>query len=163
MNTRPAIILPTVSFPFVLGALWMAFSGRGETFLLLLGAVSVVLVILLSLSMGLVDDEGVPARLLPGAPRYWPWLVVEVVKSSLDVSRRVVDPALPIDPVEGRVATGQSTDLGRCLFANSITLTPGTVSTGVDEHGVTFHALTAAAAGGLAAGEMDRRVTRWEG
>ena len=81
----------------------------------------------------------------------------------MDVALRILNPRLPIDPRLVRVRAGQGDDVGRVIYANSITLTPGTVT--IDEQGdmLTVHALTTAAADGLLTGEMDRRVTRLEG
>jgi multicomponent Na+:H+ antiporter subunit E len=61
-----------------------------------------------------------------------------------------------------RVRATQKTDVGRTTFANSITLTPGTISVEVGEDQILVHALTRNAALGLADGEMDRKVTRFE-
>jgi multicomponent Na+:H+ antiporter subunit E len=49
------------------------------------------------------------------------------------------------------------------IHANSITLTPGTITIEADDEGFLVHALTRAGADGLAGSEMDRRVTRMEG
>ena len=57
----------------------------------------------------------------------------------------------------------QRTDLGRVLFANSITVTPGTVSVDLDRDVITVHALTREAAEGVKSGEMNRRVRDVEG
>ena len=62
-----------------------------------------------------------------------------------------------------RVQSGQKTDLGRVIYANSITLTPGTVTIDVQGSELTVHALTHQAARGLTTGEMDRRVSSVEG
>jgi multicomponent Na+:H+ antiporter subunit E len=93
---------------------------------------------------------------------YWPWLIKEIVKSAWDVSRIIVHSRLPITPTLTTVQSTQKTDLGRMIFANSITLTPGTISVRVGRGEILVHALTAEAAQGLRAGEMDRRVTELE-
>jgi multicomponent Na+:H+ antiporter subunit E len=62
-----------------------------------------------------------------------------------------------------RVKTSQRRDAGRVIYANCITLTPGTVSIDVTGDEIVVHALTREAARDLASGEMDRRVTRYEG
>jgi multicomponent Na+:H+ antiporter subunit E len=94
---------------------------------------------------------------------YIPWLILEVVKSNIDVARRILDPRLPISPRVIEVQASQRRDIGRVIYANSITLTPGTVSIDTDGDRITVHALTEEAAAGLLTGEMDRRVTRFEG
>ncbi|CAN0550260.1 unnamed protein product, partial [Laminaria digitata] len=94
---------------------------------------------------------------------YWPWLVWEIVKANIDVTKRVLGMA-PISPTVVRIKATQKTDLGIVIFANSITLTPGTISLDVDEDGyILVHALSRDGTEGLEGGEMDRRVTDLEG
>ena len=93
---------------------------------------------------------------------YLPYLALEIVKANLDVARRILDPKLPIDPVLVRVKTSQASELGQVLYANSITLTPGTVSMQVDGGGILVHAIAREMAEDLEGGEMDRRVTAVE-
>ena len=72
---------------------------------------------------------------------------------------------MPISPQLLRVKTTQKTGVGVATYANSITLTPGTITVEVNRRDseLLVHALTKAGADGLAAGEMDRRVTVMEG
>ncbi len=86
----------------------------------------------------------------------------EIVKSAWDVSRRILDPRLPISPTLARFAPSQKSELGLVIHANSITLTPGTIAVEVDDGELLVHALTESGAAGLSGSEMDRRVTRLE-
>jgi multicomponent Na+:H+ antiporter subunit E len=70
---------------------------------------------------------------------------------------------MPISPTVMEFEGSQETLIGRVVMANSITLTPGTVSVEIEEGEILVHAITRAAAEGLAAGEMDRRIVRVEG
>ncbi len=79
------------------------------------------------------------------------------------VARQVLRPSLPISPTLIKVAARQRTELCQVIFANSITLTPGTISIDIAEGMITVHALTAAAAADVEAGEMNRRVAVIEG
>jgi multicomponent Na+:H+ antiporter subunit E len=102
-------------------------------------------------------------RLAPAALfRYWPWLVWEIVKSAWQVSRIIVHPRLPISPTLQRIKSSQRTDVGRTVFANSITLTPGTIAVEVGSDEILVHALTREGAQELAGGQMDRRVSEFE-
>jgi multicomponent Na+:H+ antiporter subunit E len=152
-----------VALAVVLFAVWLLWSGHTEPLLLSLGVVSVLTAVGLTRRMGLLDAETVPLKLTFRAVRYVPWLLFEIVKSNLDVARRILDPRLPIAPRVIRVRAGQRTDLGRVIYANSITLTPGTVTVDAEGDSFTVHALTAEAADGVRSGEMDRRVSRVEG
>ncbi|MBX6323080.1 MAG: Na+/H+ antiporter subunit E [Rhodospirillaceae bacterium] len=155
-------MLRKASHTLTLAALWMLLSFDHEPLLLALGLASTLLVAALTARMGLSDAEGHPVHLLTGGLRYWPWLLLEIAKSNLAVARSIIDPRLRISPRIVTVPTSQRTDLGRVVYANSITLTPGTVSILVDRDTITVHALTVEGAEGLAAGDMDRRVTRME-
>ena len=81
---------------------------------------------------------------------------------AVDVARRIVDPRLPISPSIIHVEADQRTAVGRVSYANSITLTPGTISLDVADNQIEVHALTDDAAEQLARGEMARRVCAME-
>lgn len=153
-----------VSSFLVLFAFWLLLSGHYTGFLLGAGAVCALGVVLFARRMDVVDQEGHPVQLVPRALLlYWPWLIKEIFKSALQVAAIILHPRLPISPVLLRVRATQKTDVGRTTFANSITLTPGTISVEVGDDEILVHALTQDGASGLADGEMDRRVTRFEG
>ena len=83
--------------------------------------------------------------------------------ANLDVAKRIIDPKLPISPTLITLKPSQRGDLGRVIYANSITLTPGTVTTNLSGDTLEVHALTQEAADSLRKGDMDRRVARLEG
>ena len=143
---------------------WLLLSGHFEPWLVASGAVVAVAVALFGLRMGYADEEGHPVGLIPRGLVYWPWLVKEMVMSALNVSRLILDPKLPISPTLIRIKATQKTATGLVSYANSITLTPGTIS--VELHArdkeILVHAISKDAAEGLATGEMDRRVTWFE-
>jgi multicomponent Na+:H+ antiporter subunit E len=87
----------------------------------------------------------------------------EIFKSTIDVVRIILDPKLPIRPQLIRVKASQRSEVGQVIYANSITLTPGTISLDVRNDRILVHALTDAAAEGLKTGEMDDYVARLEG
>ncbi len=152
-----------VSTFLVLFAFWLLLSGFFTAFLMLAGIGSTLAVVLFARRMEVVDHEGHPIHLAPRALLvYWPWLVKEIVKSACTVASIIVRPSLPISPTMIRVRATQKTDVGRTTFANSITLTPGTLSVEVGEGEFLVHALTREGANDLAAGDMDRRVTAFE-
>lgn len=148
----------------VLMGVWLLNSGHYTPLLIGFGVGSCLLVLWLSLRMGIVDDEALPVRLLPRVPVYLPWFVLEVFKSNVDVARRILGPGrLRISPRLFDAPASQRSDLGRVLYANSITLTPGTVSIWVFPRKILVHAIADEVAEGLLEDEMDRRVTRLEG
>lgn len=139
-------------------AVWLLLSGHFTPLLLVLGLLSTLLVVLLAFRTDMIDRETQPVLIKPSVLLYWVWLVREIVKSNIDVSRCILNPAMPISPNVFTVRAGQKTDLGRVTYANSITLVPGTVTMDVDGDVLTVHALTQEAAADLNRGEMNRRV-----
>jgi len=144
-------------------ALWFSWSGHTEPLLLGLGLASSLVVALLSRSLDIVDRESTPFDLTARTIPYVIWLGWQVVLSNLEVIRRVLRPRPDDRASILRVPTSQQSDLGKVTYANSITLTPGTVTLALSGSTLTVHALTPAAAAGLRDGEMDRRVSVVEG
>jgi multicomponent Na+:H+ antiporter subunit E len=146
-----------------MGAFWFALSGHTEPLILGCGAVSIVVVASLTHRMGVVDREGFPFEILFRALAYSAWLGVEILQSSLSVARVVLSPRMPIAPRLVRVPMGLRSDLGRAIYANSITATPGTVCINVWDDHLVVHALDEASARELALGDMESRVRVVEG
>lgn len=156
-------MLHAASVFLVLYAFWLLLSGLFTPFLLAAGAGCALAVLAFARRMDVIDHEGHPIHLGWRALfSYWPWLIKEIAKSSWDVSRRILDPRLPISPTLTRFRPSQISELGLVIHANSITLTPGTVAVEVEAGEFLVHALTREGAAGLAGSEMDRRVAALE-
>lgn len=151
-------MLRSLSLAAVLGLLWAALSGHGETLIVVLGVASVLLVILFARRLDLIDHEGHPAQLGWRAPSYFLWLLWQIVLSNVAVVRHILRARIDVDPRFVTVPSGQKSDLAAVIYANSITLTPGTVTIAVDGDQLLVHALDRAAADGLEEGGMARRV-----
>ncbi|MCB1527967.1 MAG: Na+/H+ antiporter subunit E [Hyphomicrobiaceae bacterium] len=143
-------------------AFWLALSGHYTLFLTSLGALAAIVVVWMSLRMGVVDAEGHPIQHLWPALTYYPWLLVEIVKSAWSVSKIIINPSLPISPTMTVVRASQRSNIGLTTYANSITLTPGTITVSVRGDEFTVHALTREGADDVEAGGMDRRVRQFE-
>ena len=152
-----------LSLVIMLFAFWLLLSGYFMPFLLVMGALCALAVVALGHRMDIVDHEGTPVHLSWRLVFYWPWLAKEIAKSAWDVARIIVNPRLPVSPTLVRAKTSQKTAVGVVTYANSITLTPGTISIEVKPGEILVHALTRESAASLLEGEMDRRVTRFEG
>jgi multicomponent Na+:H+ antiporter subunit E len=109
--------------------------------------------------MNVIDPEGLPFQLGWRLLVYMLWLVKEMLVATINVARIILSPGLPIDPIVVRYRASQRTDLGRALYANSITLTPGTVTMGVDGDELEIHSLTWMDVHRGEEDAMDRRVT----
>ena len=144
---------------------WLLLSGFWDSGLLLaLGGVSTLLAAYLGWHIEQRDPRQISLKMLLRLPAYWAWLLIEIVKANIDVVKRIWRPShYPISPTLIRLAASQKSRTGRTTYANSITLTPGTVAVEVTESEILVHALTHAAAKDLQRGEMDRKVTRVEG
>jgi multicomponent Na+:H+ antiporter subunit E len=153
---------------FGLGAIlfgfWLALSGHYTPLLISLGAGSSVLVVYLAVRMDVVDHEGVPLQV---GGRFWmyvPWLMWEIVIANIAVAKVILDPRLPISPRMVVFHGSQKSDLGKFIYANSITLTPGTITTGVEGQEFQIHALSGAdLESDDEETDMDRRCTHVEG
>jgi multicomponent Na+:H+ antiporter subunit E len=139
---------------------WLALSGHFSALLLSLGVLSVLLVTWLVGRMDRVDRE--PSSLYPsfGLVSYGFWLLWMVVKSNLDMVFRIWAPSLPIQPAWCRLQTKVATPREKTLYANSITLTPGTLTTDVQDDHFWVHSLCHDAIANLRTGEMERRIRR---
>ena len=119
-----------------------------------------MLVVFVVQRMHVADSEGHPFHLALSAPFYWLWLFKEMIKSGLRVTQLVWSPTMKINPDFAWVPSTQNCDLGRAIYANSITLTPGTVCVRVLENKMFIHALEKDSIAELKDGNMDRRVTK---
>ena len=143
---------------------WLVWSGQTQLWLLALGLFSTVFVLCIVNAMRIMDSETVPSWIAwPRMTTYLIWLAKEVVKSNVDVAKRVLSPSLPISPKMIQVTASQRTELGRVILANSITLTPGTVSVELQKDHVEVHALSHEGAEEDLSGGMNRRVANLEG
>ena len=89
---------------------------------------------------------------------YLAWLAKEVVRSSLEVSRIVLDPRLPISPTIVDIDATALHPIDRAILGNSITLTPGTLALDVHRGVIKVHSLTLEGADALMSSGMERRV-----
>lgn len=152
-----------VSLSISLFGFWLLLSGHYTGFLIAVGALCVIGTVALAARMGIVDAEGHPVQLLGRALFYWSWLGKEIVKSAWRVAWIIINPSLPISPTILKIKASQKTPAGVTTYANSITLTPGTISLDVDGQDIYVHAIERAGADSLDEGDMDRRVTWLEG
>jgi multicomponent Na+:H+ antiporter subunit E len=155
----------------MLAGAWLLWSGgyswpgaahyHGITLSLGIASVTVVLLLTRRLLRVAGAEHAIPFGL--GHILYLPWLVAEIVKANIDVTRIVLSQEMAISPRLIRIRASQKTHLGQVVYANSITLTPGTVSLDLRDGEILVHALTHDTAEGVLTGEMDARVARLEG
>jgi len=149
-------------FACILFLYWILLSGHTSILLLTLGLASVILVVWLVHRMDRNDNA--PFRMLFRIKflSYLGWLIREVVVTNIDVARRIWDPSLPIKPACRKIKVSINDPLIKTIYANSITLTPGTVTTEVGEDYFIVHALNSESLDELEEGEMEARLSRLE-
>lgn len=113
--------------------------------------------------MNVYDDESYPFALIPRLLLYWLWLFWEIVKSSVDTTKRALGPRSAVQAVVFDAPASQQTDLGQVVHANSITLTPGTVSLELGQDSIHVHALHPDVARDALESGMDARVPDYGG
>ena len=156
-------MIHTIALAVGLVLLWLLLSGYFFTLIIALGIASIALVLWLAHRMDVVDHESHPVHMGVKGLVYFPWLMWEVVKANVDVAFAILGGNEAIAPRMMKVTASQRSDVGRVTYANSITLTPGTVTVYVDGNVFLIHALTEASAEGLETGDMDTRVKALEG
>lgn len=151
------------SWAAILAAFWLLLSGFFQSLLLFFGLVSVGLVLWVIARMDKVDQECESLVLRPSMLAYIAWLLKEIVKSSVDVTKLVWRGRGELKPAIAQIPLKAKSDAGKVLYANSITLTPGTLSVDLDDNSVTVHALQASSLSDLEQGEMEVRVLKASG
>lgn len=147
-----------------LACLWFLLSGYFKAQFLILGVICVALVVVLAYRMRLIEHRGQLiyfsfSRILV----YWSWLLWQIVLSNIDVTRRVWGRELNIEPALRVVSASPDTEMGRVIYANSITLTPGTTAINfTPEDHILVHALHEDSLAELEAGEMASRIRAFE-
>ncbi len=150
-------------FALILAVFWLINSGYFKPLLLAFGFLSVAGVVAIAWRMREKDGEFFPV-FMPSwrLPAYLFWMMGEIVKANIDVIKRIWLNPSSISPTIVTLRVSQKLEIGKVLYANSITMTPGTVTLSLRDDMIEVHALTHEAAEELQRGEMDRRVTAVE-
>ncbi|BBB26123.1 Na+/H+ antiporter subunit E [Amphritea japonica] len=143
----------------VLSIFWLLLSGFIEPLLLSFGAISVVIVLFILKRMDKVENEpgqiGTSIRLI----RYTPWLIGQIFSSAIHVTKLIWGSPDKVSPAIEKINAKDVPASSRVLYANSITLTPGTLSVDLDESEVTVHALHKSSIEELQKGQMEKKIT----
>ena len=147
-----------IALALALAGFWVLLSGYWLVLIVSLGIASIILCVYIAHRMDVIDHEGHPVHLTFRGLVYFPWLVKEIVMSNIAVAKAILGGPSAVRPQVLRVKANQSDELGLTVYANSITLTPGTVTISIDDNYITVHALMDDTAEGLKTGEMDDKV-----
>ena len=162
MKTSP--VKYAVSLAALLFINWLLWSGHfGNIFLIGLGVASCLASLGLAWRMRIVDEEGAPVQLgLRPQLLYAPWLMVEIVKSNFHVAKIILSSKMPLRRNLIRIPANQESELGKVIYANSITLTPGTVSVRLQGNEILVHGLSLSDADNELNSEMGDRICKLE-
>ena len=141
----------------LLYGVWLLWSGHTEVLLLSLGVASCVLVVILGTRLKLLDNEGYPLSIGPRLVLYVPWVLWQIVLANIATAKAILQPKRVHSHLI-HVPVGQRTVIGQVIHANTITITPGTVSLDLRDHRILVHALTDDAASDESASTLDDRV-----
>ena len=151
-----------ISLFLTLIAFWLLNSGHYSVLILSLGFASIVFILVISHKMDVVDQELQPIYIARKIFGYYLWLIKEIIKANITVVKHIWLGEQSISPTLKKIKISQQTDMGKVIYANSITLTPGTVAIDLVDNEITVHALNYKDIESLEIGEMDRRVTLLE-
>jgi multicomponent Na+:H+ antiporter subunit E len=151
-----------LSLFITLSAFWLLNSGHYSVLILSLGFFSIVLVLVIVHKMDVVDQESQPVYLTRNIFGYYLWLIKEIIQANITVVKHIWLGKDSISPALEKITISQQTDMGKVIYANSITLTPGTVAIDITGDEIIVHALLRKDIDSLKTGEMDRRVTMLE-
>lgn len=142
---------------------WLLLSGYFKTNLIVSGILSCVLVTVISIKLKIYSSQHQRLLFNLRLPSYAPWLLKEIIKSNIHVARCILGSGSFIKPQTLTTHASQKTNTGIAVHANSITLTPGTISVDISGNKILVHALTDHTAQGIIDGYIDKQVSKLEG
>ena len=150
----------SINLFLTLAAFWLLNSGHYSALMLSLGLGSIVLILFIAHRMDVVDHESQLVHLSTKLPSYFFWLLKELILANIAVVKHIWLGNSSISPALTTIKASQKTDIGKVIYANSITLTPGTITVELVDDRIMVHALLEDNIRSLEAGEMDRRVSQ---
>ena len=145
----------------ILLSLWLLMSGHYTLLITSLGVISCLFCVYLAKRANLIDDEGLPLFFLPRLLNYLLWLFKEIFNSNIGTAKAIITG--DINPEIFIVKSSQNTDVAKVTYANSITLTPGTVTIQINKDKFEVHALNSDFGNDVRSNVMDKKVKWLEG
>jgi len=147
----------SITLFIVLFGFWLLMSGYYTPLILSLGVISCLLCVYLTIKGKFLDNETLPIYFFPRLIQYSLWLIKEILKSNIATAKVIIMKSE--EPELFSVKATQKTNEGKVTYANSITLTPGTVTTQIKNDIFEVHALTKDFGDDVRSSEMDKMVT----
>ena len=144
---------------------WYLLSGKNVILLLVVGALCSLFIVLYLYKITMIDDESLPIKILPKAIYYWLWLYKEMIFSSVYISKIILSPRMDISPQYFKIKSKQKSTMGFNIYANSITLTPGTISVIINNSNkeIDVHSISKDTKASLIKSEMDHKIKKLMG
>lgn len=146
---------------FILFGLWCVFSGMFDVFHLALGVISCLIITLISGDLFFNSEKITKSHIINGLRfiKYLPWLIYQIIIANIHVAYLVLHPKMPIEPFVLEYKAKLKKDISKVVFANSIILTPGTITMDITKDNVFLvHCISRKVADDLLTGEMEKRV-----
>jgi len=153
--------MKSISLFIILLIVWLLMSGHYTFLITTLGVLSCIFCVYLAKRAKLIDDEGLPLIFFPRLTNYLLWLFREIVNSNISTAKAIITGK--INPEIFTVKVSQISEVGKVTYANSITLTPGTVTTQINKNTFEIHALNSDFGDDVRSGQMDKKVKWLEG
>ena len=147
----------SISLFIVLFGFWLLMSGYYTPLILSLGVISCLLCVYLTIKGKFLDNETLPIYFFPRLIQYTLWLIKEILISNIATAKVIIMKSE--EPELFSVKATQKTNEGKVTYANSITLTPGTVTTQIKNDIFEVHALTKDFGDDVRRSDMDKMVT----
>ena len=147
----------SVTLFIALFGFWLLMSGYYTPLILSLGVISCLLCVYLTIKGKFLDNETLPIYFFPRLIQYTFWLIKEILKSNITTAKVIIMKSE--EPELFSVKASQKTNEGKVTYANSITLTPGTVTTQIKNDVFEVHALTKDFGDDVRSSDMDKMVT----
>ena len=147
----------SITLFIVLFGFWLLMSGYYTPLILSLGVISCLLCVYLTIKGKFLDNETLPIYFFPRLIQYTLWLIKEILISNIATAKVIIMKSE--EPELFSVKTTQKTNEGKVTYANSITLTPGTVTTQIKNDIFEVHALTKDFGDDVRSSDMDKMVT----
>ena len=144
----------------LLAVFWLLLSGFIQPLLLSFGVISVAIVLLVIKRMDVIDEQPRTIGSPLAALIYIPWLIYQIFLSSIQVTRLIWTGKTEVSPSIAKLPVSSVPENKKVLYANSITLTPGTLSVDLDEEEVTVHALESSSIDELKQGGMSDKIAK---
>ncbi len=153
-------IMRSVATFIILFVFWMVMAGRFDLLHIILGIISSLIVTVISGDLLFKESREGRGKEAIRFIMYIPWLIYQIILANWQVARLALSPRMSelFDPQFIKIKVNLKSDIAKVTFANSITLTPGTITAGIKDNEFLIHALWQPAVDDLLSQEMEKKI-----